>query len=135
MPTPATPPLPTTVAECRQRLLDALKSGAYALFSADKEGARTLCYFRGTFLRAAVGDEGTSLLRLPSDEHLLRHVWQRAGPLLDLIDGRPQWRYELTPAEQLAQWQQQLARLQPFGPGQQQLVAQVLAELAALARQ
>ena len=135
MPTPAAPPLPATVAQCRQLLLERLRSGAYALFSADKEGSRTLCCFRGTFLRAAVGEEGTSLLRLPSDEHLLNYVWQLAGPILELVDGRPQWRYELTPAEQLAQWQQQLARLQPFGPAQQQFVAQVLAEFAALAGQ
>ncbi|MDO7873821.1 hypothetical protein Q5H93_03685 [Hymenobacter sp. ASUV-10] len=127
------PPPPATVAQCRQQLLDRLKSGAYALFSADKEGSRTLCYFRGTFLRAAVGDEGTSLLRLPTDEHLLGHVWQLAGPLLELVEGRPQWRYDLTPAEELAQWQQQLARLQPFSPGQQQFVARVLAEFASLA--
>ena len=133
MPIPP-PPLPATVAQCRQQLLDRLRSGADALFSADKEGSRTLCYFRGTFLRAAVGDEGTSLLRLPTDEHLLSYVWQQAGPLLEMVDGRPQWRYELTPAEQLAQWQQQLARLRPFGPEQQQFVARVLAEFAALAR-
>lgn len=134
MKNPASPPPPATVAQCRQQLLDRLRSGADALFSADKEGMRALCYFRGTFLRAAVGDEGTSLLRLPTDEHLLSYVWQLAGPLLEMVDGRPQWRYELTPAEELAQWQQQLARLQPFSPGQQQFVAGVLAEFAALAR-
>jgi hypothetical protein len=121
------------VAQCRQQLLARLKSGAYALYSADKEGMRTLCYWRGSFLRAAVGDEGSSLQHLPTDEHLLQHVWQLAGPLLDMVDGRPQWRYDLTPAEQLAQWQAQLARLQPFSPGQQQFVARMLAEFAALA--
>ena len=133
MPTSFSTPLPATVAQCRQYVLDCLKSGEYAFFSADKEGSRTLCYYRGTFLRAAVGDEGTSLLRLPSDEQLLNYVWQQSGPLLDMVDGRPQWRYELTAAEQLTQWQQQVARLQPFGAGQQRFVAGVLAEFAALA--
>lgn len=133
MNTPFPASLPATVAQCRQQLLDSLKSGEYAFFSADKEGYRTLCYFRGTFLRAAVGDEGTSLLRLPSDEQLLTYIWQQSGPLLELVDGQPQWRYELSAAEQLTQWQQQLARLQPFSPLQQQFVAGVLAEFAALA--
>ncbi len=71
-PAPASPP--ATVAQCRQQLLDSLKSGAYALSSADKEGYRTLCSFRGALLRAAVGDEGTALLRLPTDGHLLAHI-------------------------------------------------------------
>lgn len=78
-----------------------------------------------------MGEEGTSLLRLPTDEHLLSYVWQQAGPLLDIVDGHPQWRYELTSAEELAQWQQQLARLQPFNASQQQFVA----GFAALAQQ
>lgn len=133
MPTPPAPPPPATVAQCRQQLLGSLKSGEYALSSADKKGYRTLCYFRGTFLRAAVGDEGTTLLRLPTDEHLLTHLWQQCGPMLEIVDGRPHWRYELSAAEELAQWQQQLARLQPFGAAQRQFVAGVLAEFAALA--
>ena len=130
---PPPPPPPATVAQCQQQLLDGLKSGAYALSSADKEGYRTLCYFRDTFLRAAVGDEGTSLLRLPTDAHLLAYVRQQGGPILELVDGRAQWRYELSPAEELTQWQQQLARLRPFDAGQQRFVAGVLAEFAALA--
>ena len=133
MTNPLPAPLPATVAQCRQQVLAALKSGEYAFYSADKEGSRTLCYYRGTFLRAAVGEEGSSLLRLPTDEQLLDYVRQLSGPLLDMVDGRPQWRYELTAAEQLAQWQQQLARLQPFSPALRQFVARLLADFAALA--
>lgn len=133
MHTSAPIPLPATVAQCRQQLLDCLKSGDYALYSADKEGSRTLCCYRGAFLRAAVGEEGTSLLRLHSDEQLLDYIRQLNGPLLDMVDGQPRWRYELTAAEQLAQWQQQLARLQPFTQSLRQFVARVLAEFAALA--
>ncbi|RFP66961.1 hypothetical protein D0N36_00270 [Hymenobacter lapidiphilus] len=125
-------PLPATVAQCRVLLLDCLKSGEYALTSSDKEGSRTLCYYRKTFLRAAVGDEGTSLLRLPTDEHLLVHIGQQLGAMLEIIDGQPRWRYDLTEAEQLEQWQLQLGRLRPFGQAQQRFVASVLAEFAAL---
>ncbi len=121
------------MAQCRQQLLDRLKSGDYALYSADKEGSRTLCCYRGAFLRAAEGEGGTSLLRLHSDEQLLDYIRQLNGPLLDVVDGQPKWRYELTAAEHLAQWQQQLARLQPFSRSQRQFVARLLAEFAALA--
>lgn len=63
-----------TIAECQQQLLQQLRSGNYALSSSDKEGYRTLCYYRGAFLFVSVGDDGTGVLRLPQDDILLNYV-------------------------------------------------------------
>ncbi|HEX8428218.1 hypothetical protein [Hymenobacter sp.] len=125
----------TTLAECQQQLLQQLKSGQYALSSADKEGYRTLCYYRQAFLYASVGDEGTSLLRLSDDEGVLAHVGQRCNSKLVLEDGSYRWSYDLTEAEQVERWQEVLAKLTPFTESSQQFVARVLQEFAALADQ
>jgi|GEM_PF-6099959 len=124
---------PATVAGCRQQMLAQLKSGQYALSSSDKEGYRTLCYYRQTFLYVTTGDEGTGVLRLPSDETLLHHVQSRNNSKLVPENGGFRWSYDLTEAEWLERWQQNLARLSPFTEASRQFVARVLAEFVALA--
>lgn len=134
-PTPAPPPNPpgSTIAECQQQLLAQLKSGHSVLSSSDKEGHRVLCYYRGAFLHVAVGEEGTSVRRLPTDDVLLGYVWQQSACKLVLENGQYRWSYDLTDAEKLVNWQEILARLSPFTEGSQRFVARTLAEFAELA--
>jgi hypothetical protein len=134
-PVPAAPPAPlcSTSEECQHQLLVKLKSGQFALSSSDKEGYRTLCYYRATFLFVAVGDDGTSVLRLPTDEVLLGYVWRQSAYKLVLIDGQYKWNYDLTEEEKLETWQEILARLSPFTDNKQRFVAGTLAEFAKLA--
>ncbi|MCR5887266.1 hypothetical protein LRS06_05625 [Hymenobacter sp. J193] len=129
------PATPTTVVECRQLLLERLKSGDYCLSSSDKEGYRVLCYYHGAFLFVAVGDDGTSVLHLPADEILLNYVWARDGMRMDLewVDGQPRWRYALTPEEQLESWQKLLTRLSPVAESTRRFVASTLGGHAAIA--
>ncbi|SDX77112.1 hypothetical protein SAMN04488069_103107 [Hymenobacter psychrophilus] len=82
---PCLPP-PATIEQCQQLLLARFKSGHYILASADKQGYRTLCYYRQTFLFVAMGDEGTSLLRPSTDDHLLGHLWQKASGKIIMVD-------------------------------------------------
>ncbi|UOG75692.1 hypothetical protein MTX78_03640 [Hymenobacter tibetensis] len=127
------PPKPlTSIAECQQQLLEQLKSGEYAFSSADKEGYRTLCYYRQAFLFVSVGDEGTSVLRLPNEEGLLAYLWRQSGSKLVLVDGKYQWSYDLTEAEKLEKWQEIQVGLSPFTESSQQFVSRVLAEFAGL---
>ena len=75
-PIPTPPPTTTgaAIVQYQQQGLTQLKSGAHAFSSADKEGYRTLCHYRGAFLFVEVGDDGTSVLRLPNDEALLGYL-------------------------------------------------------------
>jgi hypothetical protein len=133
VPTPPPSPLANTIAECQRELLTKLKSGQFALSSSDKEGYRTLCYYRGAFLFVAVGDDGTSVLRLPNEEVFLDYVWRQSAYKLVLVEGHYQWNYDLTEAEQLEAWQGILARLSPFTEARQRFVASTLTEFAKLA--
>ncbi|WP_175470867.1 hypothetical protein [Hymenobacter psychrophilus] len=45
-----------------------------------------MCYYRQTFLFVAMGDEGTSLLRPSTDDHLLGHLWQKASGKIIMVD-------------------------------------------------
>lgn len=121
-----------TIAECQQQLLHQLKSGNHALSSSDKEGYRTLCYYRGAFLFVSVGDDGTSVLRLPQEDVLLNYLWRQNSSKIVLEAGQYTWSYDLTEAEKLEKWQEILARLSPFTEASQQFVARVLAEFASL---
>ncbi|GAA3939198.1 hypothetical protein GCM10022406_24190 [Hymenobacter algoricola] len=121
-----------TVEECRQQLLQLLKSGEYALSCADKEGYRTLCCYRQAYLFVAVGDEGTSVLRLPHDEALLTHLEQQIGGKYVPENGSLRWTYELTAAEKLERWQALQARLTPFAESGRGFVARALRELAEI---
>lgn len=134
-PVPTTPPTPlaNTIAECQQQLLAKLKSGQFALSSSDKEGYRTLCYYRATFLFVSVGEDGTSVLRLPTEEVVLGHLWRQSAYKLVLVEGQYQWNYDLTDAEKLEAWQGILARLSFFTDGNARFVASTLAEFAELA--
>ncbi|QIX62266.1 hypothetical protein HER32_14190 [Hymenobacter sp. BT18] len=127
--------LPITVAECKSLLLERFRSGGYGLSSSDKEGYRVLCYYHGAFLFVAVGDDGTSVLHLPTDEIVLNYIWAREGVQMDLEweDGQPRWRYALTPEEQLESWQKVLTRLTPVTDSTRRFVASTLAGLAAIA--
>jgi hypothetical protein len=121
-----------TIAECQQQLLHQLKSGSYALSSSDKEGYRTLCFYRGAFLFVSVGDDGTGVLRLPQEDVLLNYLWRQNNSKIVLEAGQYTWSYDLTEAEKLQKWQETLARLSPFTEASQQFVARVLAEFASL---
>lgn len=121
-----------TIAECQQQLLHQLKSGTHALSSSDKEGYRTLCCYRGAFLFVSVGDDGTSVLRLPQEDVLLNYLWRQNGSKIVLEAGQYTWSYDLTEAEKLEKWQEILARLSPFTEASQQFVVRVLAEFASL---
>lgn len=129
-------PLPTatgaSIVECQQQVLARLKSGTHAFSSSDKEGYRTLCYYREVFLYVTVGDDGTSVLRLPNEEVFLNYLWRQSAYKLVLKDGQYQWNYDLTEAEKLAAWQAILARLSPFTEGSQRFVISTLAEFAKL---
>lgn len=131
------PPRPVTtgatIAECQQQLLQQLKSGNYALSSSDKEGYRTLCYYREAFLYVSVGDDGTGVLRLPQDDILLNYVWRQSSSKLVLENGQYTWSYDLTETEKLEKWREILARLSPFSESSQRFVASVLADFARLA--
>ncbi|WP_022824302.1 hypothetical protein [Hymenobacter norwichensis] len=133
VPVPPLAPLCNTSEECQHQLLAKLKSGQFALYSSDKEGYRTLCYYHATFLFVAVGDDGTSVLRLPTDEVLLGYVWRQSAYKLVLVDGQYKWNYDLTEAEKLETWQGILERLSPFTESKQRFVAGTLAEFAKLA--
>ncbi|MBO0357629.1 hypothetical protein J0X19_06705 [Hymenobacter sp. BT186] len=133
VPTPPPIPLANTIAECQQQLLAKLKSGQFALSSSDKEGHRTLCYYRATFLFVSVGEDGTSVLRLPTGEVVLEHLWRQSAYKLVLVEGQYQWNYNLTDAEKLEAWQGILARLSFFTDGNARFVASTLAEFAELA--
>ncbi|AII51327.1 hypothetical protein [Hymenobacter sp. APR13] len=124
-------PAGATVAQCQQQLLQQLKGGG-ALSSSDKEGHRTLCYYRQAFLFVSVGDEGTQVLHLPTDEHLLTYVWRDSRGKLVLQHGHYHWNYDLTEAETLERWQALVTRVTPFSEGQQRFVASVLRDFGAL---
>ncbi|TGD83206.1 hypothetical protein [Hymenobacter wooponensis] len=124
-----------TIAQCQQLLLSQLQSGEYVLSSSDKEGHRTLCYYRRAFLYAEVGDDGTSLLRLANEQVMLDYVWRSNASKLVQVDGNYQWSYDLTEEEKLERWQAIVARLTPFTAASKRFVAQVVADFAALERE
>jgi len=129
-------PLPTatgaSIAECQQQVMARLKSGAYAFSSTDKEGHRALCYYRDAFLYVTVGDDGTSVLRLPNEEVFLDYLWRQSTYKLVLEDGQYRWNHDLTEAEKLEAWQAILARLSPFTEGSRRFVTSTLTEFAKL---
>jgi hypothetical protein len=132
---PVPPPTATgaSITECQQQVLARVKSGTHAFSSNDKEGYRTLCYHREAFLYVAVGDDGTSVLRLPNEEVFLDYLWRQSAYKLVLNDdGQYRWNYDLTEAEKLETWQTILARLSPFTEGSQRFVTSTLAEFAKL---
>ena len=132
IPAPSPPPTPlcNTVAECQQQLIAQLRSGQLALSSSDKEGYRTLCHYRGAFLFVSVGDDGTSVLRLPTEEVVLGYLWRQSAYKLVLVNGQYQWNYDLTELEKLEVWQGILARLSPFTEASQRFVVSTLTEFA-----
>jgi hypothetical protein len=132
---PNTPPAPApgaTIDECRQQILHQLQSGEYALSSADKEGYRTLCCYRQAYLFVAVGDEGTSVLRLPTKQALDTYLGQQIGGKYVAENGSLRYTYELTDAERLERWQALQARLTPFAEPGRGFVTRALRELAEI---
>ena len=124
---------PDTVAACQTLLLSRLKSGEYCIASADKEGYRTLCNYHGAFLFVQVGDDGRSILHLPTDSILLSYLGRQSCAVLEMQDGQARWRYELTDAELLENWQAILARLKPATAATRSLVAGILHEMKSIA--
>jgi hypothetical protein len=130
-------PVPTapvdTILECQQQVVEQLKSGQYALSSSDKEGYRLLCCYRQAFLFVSIGDDGTSVLRLPNEEGLLVYLWRQHGSKMIVTEGSYHWSTDLTEAEKLEKWREVLARMSPFTKSNQQFVSRVLTEFGGLA--